>query len=268
MTIAVTRQDWLARLDTSRAQVLVHATHLDGARVRDLAHREVRLALAALPMPLDAAEHLRAAHACARSYLQRLCTHNPTMEVAASAPGYTYTPRKILRRVLDHALDHLNQIDQWLDWQRNGTAPTPTDGWVGSTVTLGEDRAPLSAAELDAWLWRIDLAVGMVAQRAGRLTTDQLDWLPPDGGWSLRRTLHHLAATELFYSVWLDEPLPDEPPARYAEANRRLHARLAEVLARPAWEDVGLFDGDALPTTPERLAQEALEAEQALLAGA
>jgi len=30
--------------------------------------------------------------------------------------------------VLDHALDHLNQIGQWLAWQRHGIAPTPTDG--------------------------------------------------------------------------------------------------------------------------------------------
>ena len=47
-----------------------------------------------------------------------------------AADGYTYSPRKALRRVLDHALDHLNQIDQWLTWRRDGLVPTPTDGWV------------------------------------------------------------------------------------------------------------------------------------------
>src|SRR5262249_57139013 len=59
--------------------------------------------------------------------------------------SYTYTPRKPLRRVLDHALDHLNQIDQWQQWRRDGVVPTPTDGWVSSTVTVPEDRLPLTA---------------------------------------------------------------------------------------------------------------------------
>src|SRR5215813_2928705 len=55
---------------------------------------------------------------------------------SAGVHRYTYTPRKVLRRVLDHFLDHLNQIDQWLAWRRDGIVPTPTDGWVPSTVTL------------------------------------------------------------------------------------------------------------------------------------
>ena len=268
MSILGACQDWLLQLDASRANVLAHGPHLDGARLCEVAHREARLALAARPMPTEAAAHLRATHAAARLHLERLHFHDPAAEVVASLPGYTYTPRKILRRVLDHTLDHLNQIDQWLDWQREGTTPTPTDGWVGSTVTLDEDHLPLQAAELNAWLWRIDLAAAMVAQRASRLTEDQLDWLPPNGGWSLRRTLRHLAATELFYSGWLDEPLPDQPVARYAEANRRMRARLAETLVRSEWADLTLFDGDALPTTPEHVAREALAVEQALLAGA
>src|SRR3989442_10307922 len=67
-----------------------------------------------------------------------------------SVTSYTYTPRKPLRRVLDHALDHLNQIDQWQRWRREGVVPIPTDGWAPSTVTLPEDRLPLTAAGLDA----------------------------------------------------------------------------------------------------------------------
>src|SRR2546426_11791439 len=67
-----------------------------------------------------------------------------------------FRSRKALRRVLDHALDHLNQIDQWLVWQRDGVVPTPTDGWVGSSVTLPGDLLPLSSSDLDAWLWRVD----------------------------------------------------------------------------------------------------------------
>src|SRR4029079_9517806 len=90
-----------------------------------------------------------AAPAGPRHPLARLTAHDPAREVVAvmtdelftrltdarpapltAPPGvgaYTYTPRKSLRRVLDHALDHLNQIDQWPTWQRHAVAPTPTD---------------------------------------------------------------------------------------------------------------------------------------------
>jgi hypothetical protein len=80
------------------------------------------------------AEDLERAHARARHHRTRLLAHDSSREVPSTmteelfrrltdahaapltAPAgvtrYTYTPRKILRRVLDHALDHLNQIDQ------------------------------------------------------------------------------------------------------------------------------------------------------------
>ena len=123
-------------LDSSRDRVL--RTAADGGIV--LAHATAARAVAAwtlAPAPRDPARHLEAAHAQARDHLARLGVHDPSREVPAvmtdelfsrltdaepaplTAPAavgrYTYTPRKALRRVLDHALDHLNQIDQWLD---------------------------------------------------------------------------------------------------------------------------------------------------------
>ena len=129
--------------------------------------------------------------------------------------------------MLDHALDHLNQIEQWLAWRRDGLVPTPTDGWVGSSVTLPGDLLPLSSSDLDAWLWRIDQAALLVRQRAGTLTAAELDWQPPDGGWPLRRVLHHLARCERLYGASIDEALPgDDPACRYEEACRRLEETL------------------------------------------
>jgi hypothetical protein len=235
---------YLTARDTSRDHVL--KTAADGGIV--LAHATAARMVGAwtlAPAPRDPVRHLEAAHAQARSHLSRLITHDPSREVpgamtkelfvrltdARPAPltaprrvgRYTYTPRKALRRVLDHALDHLNQIDQWLAWRRHGVVPTPTDGWVGSTVTLPDDRLPLAPADLDAWLWRVDQAARLVAQRTAELTDAELDWLPPDGGWPLRRVLHHLARSERLYAAALDEALPDEdPPCRYEEACRRL----------------------------------------------
>jgi hypothetical protein len=101
--------------------------------------------------------------------------------------SYTYTPQKPLRRVLDHALDHLNQIDQWQRWRHEGVVPVPTDGWVPSTVTLPEDRLPPTAADLDAWLWRIDQAMLLLTHRAAALSDDDPHWQPPGRGMSAPR---------------------------------------------------------------------------------
>lgn len=233
-----------AALDRSRDRIL--ATAPAGEVV--LAHATAIRAVAAwtlAPAHREPARHVETAHAEARRHLARLTAHDPSREVVAvmtdelftrltdaqpaplTAPAgvgrYTYTPRKSLRRVLDHALDHLNQIDQWIAWQQHGVVPTPTDGWVPSTVTLPEDRLPLSRTDLDAWLWRIDQAVRLVVQRTDALTRAELDWLPPDGGWPLRRVLHHLARSERLYAAALDEALQDaEAPHRYLEACRRL----------------------------------------------
>ena len=195
------------------------------------------------PAPRDPVRHLEDAYARARRHLARLTVHDPSRDVPAfmteelfsrltdarpaplTAPAgvgrYTYTPRKTLRRVLDHALDHLNQIDQWLAWQHRGVVPTPTDGWVPSTVTLPDDRLPLTPPDLDAWLWRVDQAARLVQQRAAALTAAELDWRPPDGGWPLRRVLHHLARWQWLYAGSLDDALEGDAPSRYEQACRR-----------------------------------------------
>jgi len=128
-------------LDRSRDRVL--ATAPAGEVV--LAHATAIRAVGAwtlAPAHREPARHVEAAHAEARQHLARLTAHDPAREVVAvmtdelftrltdarpaplTAPAgvgrYTYTPRKSLRRVLDHALDHLNQIDQWTTWQRHG----------------------------------------------------------------------------------------------------------------------------------------------------
>ena len=219
---------WRPMLEASRDRTLKTSTH--GAIVLTHATGARMVAVWTLaPAPKDPVLHLEAAHATARQHLGRLTGHDPAREVTSvmtnelffrltdahpapltSPPGarrYTYTPRKVLRRVLDHALDHLNQIDQWLTWRRDGVVPIPTDGWVPSTVTLPDDRLPLDRRDLDAWLWRIDQAARLLHQRAAGLTQDELDWLPPDGGWPLRRVLHHVARSELLYSASLDEAI-------------------------------------------------------------
>jgi len=168
--------------------------------------------------------------------------------------------------VLDHALDHLNQIDQWQRWRSDGVVPVPTDGWASSTVTLPEDRLPLTAADLNAWLWRIDQAMRLLTQRAAGLSDDDLDWQPPDGGWPLRRVLHHVARSEVLYAASFDEALPDDPIARYAEADGRFSERL--VAACAIKDDSSIVFPDPYGTffTPAGVVAELLALESELLA--
>jgi hypothetical protein len=242
------------------------------------------------PAPRDPREHLRAAHAAARGHLTRLAEHDPAAEVMSTMTSslflrltrkptdpsrppvrgrhYTYTPRKILRRVLDHALDHFNQIDQWLTWQHDGIAPTPTDGWASSVVTLAEDRLPLTAADLDAWLWRIDQTGRLIDQRAASLDGSELDWQPPDGGWPLRRVLHHVARSEVAYAGALDRALPTDAVARYVEATRLLTDKLREAHARTDDAAVIYVNGYGDVRTPDQVVDDVLSVEDDVLGSA
>jgi DinB family protein len=229
-------------LMTSRQQILKTIAGGDTVLAHATATRMVG-AHTLTPAPRDPVRHLEDAYARARRHLARLTVHDPSRDVPAfmteelfsrltdahpaplTAPAgvgrYTYTPRKTLRRVLDHALDHLNQIDQWLAWQHRGAVPTPTDGWVPSTVTLPDDRLPLTPPDLDAWLWRVDQAARLVQQRAAARSEAELDWRPPDGGWPLRRVLHHVARWQWLYAGSLDDALEGDAPSRYEQACRR-----------------------------------------------
>ena len=282
----ISTDQWAEALDSSRDRVLAAGRtgrYAAAALAQATAARMVA-AWTLAPAPVDPVAHVEAGHADARRHLVRLLEHGPAAEVRSpmtnqifsrltrsgagharidytSVETYTYTPRKPLRRVLDHALDHLNQIDQWQLWRREGVVPTPTDGWAPSTVTLPEDRLPLTVADLDAWLWRIDQAVHLLARRAAGLTGDELDWQPPDGGWPLRRVLHHVARSEMLYAASLDDALPENPGARYAEADSRFQARLMAAQARGMDRSIAYPNLYGTMLTPEKVVDELLSCE-------
>jgi hypothetical protein len=73
-----------------------------------------------------------------------------------------YTPHKAIRRVADHMLDHLAQLEAHL----TGTSSLG-DRWHGSLITTAADMAPFGEQDLDearsrlsrlARLWRLRLA--------------------------------------------------------------------------------------------------------------
>lgn len=73
-----------------------------------------------------------------------------------------YTPHKAIRRVADHMIDHLAQLEAHL-----AGVPSLQDPWHGSASTTAADMAPFEQADLDeaksrlkrlAAMWRISLA--------------------------------------------------------------------------------------------------------------
>jgi hypothetical protein len=76
--------------------------------------------------------------------------------------GREYTPHKAIRRVTDHMIDHLTQLDA-----RLAGVPSPPDTWHGSSITTPADTAPFTKEDLDeassrlrrlAQLWRLRLS--------------------------------------------------------------------------------------------------------------
>ena len=257
--------DWLTQLDESRARTLAAAQRgsVEPGALCALADVEAFAALNLDPMPVDPIAHLRVGLARTRPYLERLTRHDPRRaRPITERDGYVYpmTPRKILRRVLDHTLDHHNQLKQWLDWQELGVVPTPTDGWAPSGVTFDEDHVAIDEDELAAWLWRIDRAIGLLTHDAARLSPAQLAWQPPDGSWALDRVLHHVARW-YGYAAWLDEALPEDPGARYQEAQQRFRGRVAHLLSNPPRPDMAFYRNAGIRFTLAEAVDDVLGAE-------
>jgi hypothetical protein len=235
---------------------------LDAERLKHLADLRAVAAFRLRPVPADPVEHVRAGYAFIRPHLERLAQH-PSTKIASltneDGSVYHFRPRTVLRRVLDHALDHLNQIDQWVLWQEGGVEPDPTDGWASSAETLDEDGLPLTETDLTAWLWRIDITWHMLAERASRLSNEQLEWTPPGDDWNLARVLHHVSGG--FYVVWLDNPLPEDPSERFIEASRRLYHAIDEVAAVTD-DSVTWQAGGARTTTPDQIVSMLVETEK------
>jgi hypothetical protein len=102
--------------------------------------------------------------------IQQMVDH--VLRLAATWPAWdgrprpiddrVYTPHKAIRRVADHMLDHLAQLEAHLA----GVDPLP-DSWHGSMVTTAADLTPFEQHDVDeargrltrlAQLWRLRLA--------------------------------------------------------------------------------------------------------------
>jgi hypothetical protein len=111
----------------------------------------------------------------------------------------TYTPHKAIRRVADHMVDHLAELEARLAGQ-----PTIPDRWHASTITTEADGAPFTQDDLDearsrltrlAQIWDVRLRATSDERLDERL--DERDRDEPDR-WTLREVAFHLAESTYY----------------------------------------------------------------------
>ncbi|MEP7378403.1 MAG: hypothetical protein ABI725_02460 [Chloroflexota bacterium] len=81
-----------------------------------------------------------------------------------------YTPNKALRRMNDHMVDHLAQLQAELIGQ-----PTVPDTWRASQITTGADMAPITAEDLAEARNRFERLAGMWRATLASIPADKMD---------------------------------------------------------------------------------------------
>jgi hypothetical protein len=112
------------------------------------------------------------------------------------ADGNAWTPHKALRRVGDHLLDHLTEIEC-----RLAGRPTLPDQWHGRMVTLDADFARFTEIDLDEASSRLSRLAACYQARLGELGAAQLDVRPADDVWTVREIVHHVGGVVYYAST-------------------------------------------------------------------
>jgi hypothetical protein len=107
--------------------------------------------------------------------------------------GNAWTPLKALRRVADHLLDHLAEIECRLAGQ-----PTLPDHWHGRMVTLEADFAHFTETDLDEATSRLNRLGACYRAKICQIDADVLDARPADGIWTIREIVHHVCGVTMY----------------------------------------------------------------------
>lgn len=114
--------------------------------------------------------------------------------IAATNDGMpnTWTPHKALRRIADHLLDHLHEVEALLA----GAEPMP-DEWHGRQVTLDADWARFTEPDFDEACSRLRRLARCYLLRYG--TAGPASWDAPRGeAWTLRQIAGHVAGVSYY----------------------------------------------------------------------
>jgi hypothetical protein len=107
--------------------------------------------------------------------------------------GNAWTPHKALRRVADHLLDHLAEIEG-----RLAGRPTLPDHWHGRMVTLDADFARFTELDLDEASSRLLRLAACYESVVTGLAAEVLDARPDAGTWTLREVVHHVSGVTAY----------------------------------------------------------------------
>ncbi|WP_203839162.1 hypothetical protein [Winogradskya humida] len=103
-----------------------------------------------------------------------------------------YTPHKAIRRIADHLVDHLAELEARVAGQ------TPlADHWHASAITTPADLAPFTSEDLDEARSRLTRLAQIWSVRLRALDDERLDRVEGDA-WTLRQVAFHLEDT--FYA--------------------------------------------------------------------
>ena len=101
--------------------------------------------------------------------------------------GDEWTPLKALRRINDHLVDHLHEVEALLA----DAEPMP-DEWHGRTVTLAADLQPITQADLDEARSRLRRLARTYLLRYA--AAGPAEWDAPRGSaWTLREIAEHVS---------------------------------------------------------------------------
>ncbi|MFB6873982.1 hypothetical protein [Streptomyces sp. NPDC056323] len=116
-----------------------------------------------------------------------------------------YTPHKAIRRVADHMVDHLAEMEARLAGEE-----TQPDRWHASASTTAADLAPFTGADLDEARSRLTRLARIWATRLDALTPDELD-RSPGAGWTFRQLAFHVAESVYYADSVGDRHAPSRP---------------------------------------------------------
>jgi len=103
-----------------------------------------------------------------------------------------YTPHKAIRRVSDHLIDHLAEIEA-----RLAGAPTIPDHWHASAITTPADLSRFTQDDLDEARSRLTRLAQIFEVRLRSLTDAELDRRDAEA-WSPRQIAFHLEESRYY----------------------------------------------------------------------